>query len=348
MPTLIKDPATGIYHVKFKGQSGMISRSTRETDLETAKRVVKEAKIAELEMASKAGALTADAIQSITAGRKVTCMDALEGWAKWRNNDSTPNTVFTQRSVMNQFFASLGAETWPVTRITHEYINDFVNADDGTKLTNREMRLASLRSFFKYCSAMGWVVGNPAMLAKIRMRDMSHEQKERTERKPITEREYRHIVAHTEGFWRAATALSYWTGLRLNDICCMEWSSIGTDSIIVHTRKDEDRVALPLNHPLIGSGDLTLILMEMLSTRDEKSKYCFPEQRKVILDPAQRSKFSVYYGRILKRLGIDGKSFHCLRHAFATRLNKAGITIEEIGKLLGHSNEKTTTGYVHR
>ena len=67
----------------------------------------------------------------------------------------------------------------------------------------------------------------------------------------------------------------------------------------------------------------------------------------MILDPAQRSKFSVYYGRILHRLGIEGKSFHCLRHAFATRLAKAGVTIEQVGRFMGHSSADTTKGYTH-
>lgn len=347
MPTLLKNSETGIYYVRFKSANGMITRSTHETDLVTAKRVIAEAKIAEMEMAAKVGALTADALQAIMAGRKVSCIDALEGWAKWRTTDSQPNTIYTQRSVLVQFFNRIGCDTWSVTRLKIEHIDSFVNDDDGTKLTNREMRLASIRSFFKFCAANGYILGNQAMLAKVKLRNLSKDQKEQTKRVPFTEREYRHIMARTVGFWKYATALSYWTGLRLSDICCLEWSSITPNELIVWTQKDEDRVALPLDHKLIGDGDLILVLMEMLVEKRGNSPYVFPEQRREILDPALRSKFSVYYGRILTRLGIEGKSFHCLRHAFATRLEKAGVTIEQIGRLLGHSDEKTTKGYTH-
>jgi integrase len=347
MPTLIKDPDTGIYHVKFRGQSGMITRSTHEKDRLIAERVVKAAKIAELEMAAKAGALTADAVQSILAGRKVVCADALEGWKQWRHYDSAPNTVHVQAGTIMQFLHLHDAAGWPVTKITTEQINDFINTTDEIKLATREVRLASLRSFFKFCAAKGYCLTNPAMLARVKKRDLTFRLKEPKARRPITEREYHHIVAHTEGFWKWATALSYWTGARLNDICCLEWDAIGAEEIILHTRKDEDRIALPLNDPLIGGGDLILILMEILLTRDGRSPYCFPEERAQILDPQTRSKFSVYYGRILDRFGIEGKSFHCLRHAFATRLEKAGKTIEQVGRLMGHSDTTTTKGYVH-
>ncbi|MDR1281176.1 MAG: hypothetical protein LBK99_10190 [Opitutaceae bacterium] len=62
----------------------------------------------------------------------------------------------------------------------------------------------------------------------------------------------------------------------------------------------------------------------------------------MINDPRKRAGLSVDYGCILPRLGIEKKSFHSLRHAFATRLKKAGKTEEDIDHLPGHQDVATT------
>ena len=73
----------------------------------------------------------------------------------------------------------------------------------------------------------------------------------------------------------------------------------------------------------------------------------FHDECKTILDPEKRAKLSVYAERIFARAGVEGKSFHCLRHPFVTRLHNAGKTLEEIGQIVGHSNTETTKGYAH-
>jgi len=156
-------------------------------------------------------------------------------------------------------------------------------------------------------------------------------------------------VAHTTGFWNAAVRLSYWVGLRLTDIACMEWASVSPDEVIVWTRKTHTRVALPISDPLLGGGDLRCLFFELME-HNRHAEYVFPEEREVALDPAKRAKHSVYFSRQLSALGIEGKSFHCLRHSFATRLAEAGKTIEDIGRVMGHSPKGTdvTKGYIHQ
>jgi integrase len=92
----------------------------------------------------------------------------------------------------------------------------------------------------------------------------------------------------------------------------------------------------------------------------EDPTYLFPEQRKIHLDIARRALLPVQFSRICARLGIEGKSFHCLRHAFATqryaKMDKealarklaATLSLDEIAALLGHSGNGTTRRYVHK
>lgn len=52
------------------------------------------------------------------------------------------------------------------------------------------------------------------------------------------------------------------------------------------------------------------------------------------------------YKRISKKTGINIFSYQYARHTFATLAVKNSITIEEVGKSMGHANPKTTQNYI--
>jgi len=344
---LTRNKASGYYQVSFRGIDGKRhTRSTKAFLLEEAKAIVARSKVTELEMAAKANALNAESLSAIMAGRSIRAGEAISLWAAWRRDVAAPNTIHTQEVVLRQWLGKFDSHGWPVPRLTHAHIDRFVNDSGPTKRSTRDMRLAAIRSFFKFCSAKGYCVGNPADLVVVRLNKLSHVQREPISRVPFTEDEYLLIMANASGFHKRATALSYWTGLRLNDIACLEWPSILPHKLVVWTRKAQARVMLPLDDPTFGDGELRAILLEMMQAKTHPT-FCFPEQRDISLDPTRRAKLSVYYSRLLKGLGIKGKSFHCLRHSFATRLENSGMPIKEIGRLIGHASNETTRNYIH-
>lgn len=89
-------------------------------------------------------------------------------------------------------------------------------------------------------------------------------------------------------------------------------------------------------------------MLERLAKKKLDEKYVFPAQCEIDKDVSRRATLSVYYGRMLARIGITGKSFHCLRHSFVSRCHEAGKTLEQIAVWVGHSSEETTKIYDHR
>lgn len=78
------------------------------------------------------------------------------------------------------------------------------------------------------------------------------------------------------------------------------------------------------------------------------SKRLFPEQHVINADVRRRAHLSVRFVRLCDRAGLDGLTFHSLRHGFAKRLRAAGVAEESIGAMMGHRNVQTTNGYGKR
>lgn len=53
------------------------------------------------------------------------------------------------------------------------------------------------------------------------------------------------------------------------------------------------------------------------------------------------------WSAIWKRAGLDGVRIHDLLHSFASNLVNSGRSIYKVGRLLGHSQVKTTQRYAH-
>ena len=54
------------------------------------------------------------------------------------------------------------------------------------------------------------------------------------------------------------------------------------------------------------------------------------------------------FKKILKEAGIESRTFHTLRHTFATNCVENGTDVKALSELLGHSDVKITLNrYVH-
>ena len=343
-----RDRETGVIKVALKTPRGRQWVSTGEFSLPRAQAVCDEAMIDRLQMAANAGVLNEDAVSRLTVGRRFGCMDVFKAWKEEKSLDFSDETMRGYEQTVLQFLSGEDCRNRSVHAITRSALNHFVNAP-GIALASRRARLAAARSYFGFASAAGYCMGNLAQRVTVRKRDLLFVHAEPKEVQPITAEEYAKIMASPKAakFWRWSTAIAYWLGLRISDVACLEWAAVKSDCVIIHTRKRGGRVELSLDEPLYGGGELRRIFDEIREHGERDDTFCFPAQREKALDPTKRAQLSWGYIRVLKRCGIEGKSFHGLRHAFATRLESAGRPIEEIRDAMAHAHEETTAGYVH-
>lgn len=233
------------------------------------------------------------------------------------------------------------------TAIEPKHISKWVNHSGS--LTTRKYKLAVVKSFFTFLIAKGWCQSNPAALVGIDFEAMTHEQKEKKAQTPLTEEQVNLLLTKAnDPFWRFATRCAWETGLRLGDICSLEWPSFGTPGkLIVWTGKTNERIEFNISARLTG------LLSAVPVTHN---KYVFPERRQIINDEKKRAALSTQFSRLCNRCGFKGH-FHLLRHSAASNHAKNEMSdileiVKEIGlekarKLLGHKRAKTTGGYLH-
>jgi integrase len=362
----------GKYHtpVHSRGKTKWIS--TGSSSKQEAERVVAESGVARLNVAAKAGRLTRKAIGQILTGKNLTCLKALEEYGKAKSTNKAPKTIANNLLVIGNWLKEMRLESTPPSAVTAPQISKWINNPALTwKRSTRQVALASVRTFFEFCANRGWIVADVSQDVELDYDVMSHGQKEQDEKQPFTDEEVKRIIgelrkdwnrAQTDKhelfrdagdvlFWLVAMSIGKETGLRLSDIAKLEWRSFSDPGVLaVWTGKTNKRIEHPISEAVQH-------LISEIPVTD--ADYLFPAQRAIITDVAKRSGLSVQFSRLLEKLGIEGKSFHSLRHFKAThafaKMDKEKLaaklaevlSIDQIAALLGHSDKKTTKGYLH-
>lgn len=353
----------GVYYASFRTAGGKTKTiSTHCTDEREARKVVQESGLKDLELAARAGRLTNEAIGHITTGRKMTVEKSLSAFKEWLEAvTKSPKTIHNTMSTVRKWMREARIGSIPPAAISERHVANWVNNPESPAgFGTRKVNLAAIRNYFRFLCGKGWCGSNPSELVEVTMEGLSHAKKEKREREPLTAAEIKHTLAELAKrpqspdiiFWTFAVRAADELGLRLGDICQLEWECFNTEGrLILWTDKRNKRLDLPISK---GLSQLTTEIPV------ENAKYVFPRQREIIRHPSKRVSLSVWFSRFLQGIGIEGKSFHCIRHGVATReFNKAdkdalakklaeALTLDQIASLLGHSDRKTTKGYVHK
>lgn len=340
----------GYYYVRIKGQR---PKALGTKNKEEAERIAKDSKMEQVEQLGRAGLLTSDTIRRIRKCGKTKVSEAIETYRNTMRIDGYRETSIHRTVVTVRKWASdIGMENAIVSDIERKHIDAWVNPSDcDLKYSSRVRNLAALVSFFRFIHHQGWTYDNAAAGIVVRRDKLRQSHLLPKIIQPFTEDEVRKIVASQEpgSFWHFATICSWHTGLRMGDIANLEWINIQGDHIMVSTSKAQTLV----------QHEMTEELRHALSKVPQASKtYLFPEQAKISSTPSGQARLSNQFKRLVARLGIDGKHFHCLRHSYALRKKqseKRAIFLEMLEQLsdkgvmqaLGHKAMTSTKIYLN-
>ncbi|RCK72783.1 MAG: Site-specific recombinase XerD [Anaerolineae bacterium] len=130
------------------------------------------------------------------------------------------------------------------------------------------------------------------------------------------------------------------TGLRVGELCALDIADIELSerkgSVIVRSGKGAKQRVLPLNAKVRDS------INRWLELRGNLPGGLFLDRNGKRLTPSGVHRRLAELGN---RAGVDLHA-HIMRHTFAKRLVDAGVTLEKVAALLGHSDMNTTRIYI--
>jgi integrase/recombinase XerC len=357
MASVHRRPASKYWHAAFRAPDGrLILRSTKCVDRSKAlaaafefERAVNLAKASNL-VEAQARKIVADIMERAGGEetlRAPSVADYLRQWLAGKQARKSVNTGDRYRIAVEKFLTVLGdRQSKPLTALTPYDVERYLNARTKEKLAPRTVVLCVkiIRTALNAARRQGLITNNPAEAVELpKVRGV--------ERGTFTSEEVKILVDTAQGEWKTLILLAYYTGARLSDCCRMTWAD--TDlSIITYTQaKTGEKVTVPLH------SDLAAHLSKLAST-DKPEVFIMPHMAG--LKPGGRHGLSESFKRVMRKAGVDletvksagvrqlsRRTFHALRHSFASALANQGVTPEVRMKLTGHKTEAIHRGYTH-
>lgn len=141
------------------------------------------------------------------------------------------------------------------------------------------------------------------------------------------------------GYLEPLVILAINTGMRRGEIFGLEWQHVdlanGYLTIIASNSKSGQGRHIPLNN------EAKITLSNWLADTDD-SGFVFKGSNSKPLTDIKRT-----WNTLLTEAKIDNFRFHDLRHHFASKLVMAGVDLNTVRELMGHSDLKMTLRYAH-
>jgi len=305
--------------------------------------------------------------------------------------NSSPHTISNYGKDLNQFVTYLsppGLQPPTLLNVTHHIIREFVAHlhNQGLQKSSIARKLATLRSFFKYCVREGLIKESPARLVptpKLPKRIpnvLSAEEmntflnhlapsqsgpattagaivrtkptKTTKSKNPAPDPEEKLLLPRD----RAILELLYAAGLRVSELTGLNLVDIDQRDQVLRVRGKGNKERIV---PYGGKAQEALnkywplreeLLLQQAGSRADRR--AAPHPTAVFLNYAGRRLTQRSIGRIVKKyvrlVNVNWDLHpHSLRHAFATHLLADGADLRAIQELLGHQSLSTTQKYTH-
>jgi integrase/recombinase XerC len=302
--------------------------------------------------------------------------------------NSSPHTVLNYGKDLEQFLAYLSppdASAPELAEVTHQILREYVGHLHSQKLQKSSIarKLASLRSFFKFCVREGMLRENPARLVRtpklpkripsvvsaeemngflnqlaarpaeqaagsIRARKPPAEGRPSGSRFPDAEA----LLVRRD---RALLELLYAAGLRVSELTGLNLADLDRREKMLRVRgKGNKERIVPYGGKAQDALDAYWPVREelLLQAKTVGGRKGPVHGEAVFLNYAGRRLTQRSVGRIVKKyVRLANVNWdlhpHSLRHAFATHLLADGADLRAIQELLGHQSLSTTQKYTH-
>jgi integrase len=198
---------------------------------------------------------------------------------------------------------------------------------------NRE--LALLNRLFNVAFRQAWLLRNPFTNGEPLTTPSGEKHRERI----ITREEEARLLAACETkerrHLRAIIICALDTGMRQGEIFKLTWGDVDLDRRAIHVRAFNTKTMRARQVAMTSRLHAEVFMLRPAEANAEARVFG-------ITDNVKRS-----FDRVRQLAGLDGVRFHDLRHTAATRLTRGHLSLPEVGRILGHTQPRTTYRYVN-
>lgn len=268
-------------------------------------------------------------------GSETTFESAVKEFRKWGKNNLRPGTTSRDGHFTAYWLQYPRFKGKALSGITVQDCEAYRSkrAEEVGKRTC-DYDLSRLRRLFALAIEWGLCEKNPAKGVKFynpesrRSRFLTFEEEEQ-------------ILAGSPEFLRPAIVFSLHTGVRIGELVSLTWGQVDlerrTITITAEKAKGKRTRHIPLND----------IAYKAIGTQPRGIAPTAPVFPQVV------EKTNFYFSRRLRQIakaaGVDLKElcWHTLRHTFASRLVQAGVSLQVVKELLGHTTLVMVMRYAH-
>ena len=149
--------------------------------------------------------------------------------------------------------------------------------------------------------------------------------------------------------------MSYYTGLRIGEVCGLKWCDIDLNKGIFKVRQTVQRIYVnsstkltidtPKSKSSVREIPLPKFLTEILRNfKSDDSAFILSGKE----NPTDPRTLQYRFKSLLKKADLPSINYHSLRHMFATNCIALGFDVKTLSEILGHATVETTLNrYVH-
>jgi integrase len=197
--------------------------------------------------------------------------------------------------------------------------------------------LALLSKMFNLAIEWGWRLDNPARGVK----RFQEEKRDRWLSDQELERLWSVLENHPNRRAANAIQLQLLTGARLGEVLSARREAFDLERGVwtkpSHQTKQRKTEYVPLSPQALD------LVASILGEQDTDELWLFPGNV-----PGQPLKdLKKFWSGVMEEAGIEGYRRHDNRHTYASHLVSDGLSLEVVGRLLGHTSPETTKRYAH-
>lgn len=149
-------------------------------------------------------------------------------------------------------------------------------------------------------------------------------------------------ITQLDRFWPYGVQMGWHTPFRMKDIALLQWKAIDRAERLIRTIPSKTRFIG--RHVTVPFGDNLAALFERQAADPYNKEYVCTAM--ALRYQGERHMLSSRFLDLARRAGVRGKSFHCFRHTWITRMLEAGIAPATVCAMSGQTLQQVQT-YMH-